>query len=585
MTGFSFRVPPRLKLFLSYYKPYRKLLVADLFCALVVAATALLLPLCARYVTQNVLQQKTAEPFAQIVFIGGVMLVLVGIQAVCNMFVDYRGHGMGALMESDMRSDLFAHCQKLSFAFYDEQRTGQLMSRITNDLFAISELCHHGPEDLTIAVLKFAGAFIILMTINVPLTIILFLFMPLMTVYALYFNRKVNAALMRSRARIGDVNAQVEDTLAGIRVVKAFTNEALEQQKFARQNEQFVASRLAGYKSETFFYNGMEVFVHLFTITVIVVGGAGIVLNALNLTDVVTFLLYVGSLMEPIHRVVNLARLYQEGITGFNRFLEIMEIEPAIQDAPQAVDLKHVQGHIEFRNVSFRYRDDHECVLKGLSVSIKAGEYVALVGSSGVGKTTLCTLIPRFYEVTEGQILVDGQDVRHIRQCALRNHIGVVQQETYLFAGSIADNIRYGKPDASDDAIVEAARRAHAHEFIMALPEGYATDVGQRGIKLSGGQKQRLSIARVFLKNPPIIILDEATSALDNESENAVQEAMESLFVNRTVLVIAHRLSTVRHAQRILVLTENGIDEQGTHDELLALNGLYARLYHFQLRL
>jgi ATP-binding cassette subfamily B protein len=585
MTGFSFRVPPRLKLFLSYYKPYRKLLVADLFCALVVAATALLLPLCARYVTQNVLQQKTAEPFAQIVFIGGVMLVLVGIQAVCNMFVDYRGHGMGALMESDMRSDLFAHCQKLPFAFYDEQRTGQLMSRITNDLFAISELCHHGPEDLTIAVLKFAGAFIILMTINVPLTIILFLFMPLMTVYALYFNRKMNAALMRSRARIGDVNAQVEDTLAGIRVVKAFTNEALEQQKFARQNEQFVASRLAGYKSETFFYNGMEVFVHLFTITVIVVGGAGIVLNALNLTDVVTFLLYVGSLMEPIHRVVNLARLYQEGITGFNRFLEIMEIEPAIQDAPQAVDLKHVQGHIEFQNVSFRYRDDHECVLKGLSVSIKAGEYVALVGSSGVGKTTLCTLIPRFYEVTEGQILVDGQDVRHIRQCALRNHIGVVQQETYLFAGSIADNIRYGKPDASDDAIVEAARRAHAHEFIMALPEGYATDVGQRGIKLSGGQKQRLSIARVFLKNPPIIILDEATSALDNESENAVQEAMESLFVNRTVLVIAHRLSTVRHAQRILVLTENGIDEQGTHDELLALNGLYARLYHFQLRL
>jgi ATP-binding cassette subfamily B protein len=585
MTGFSFRVPPRLKLFLSYYKPYRKLLVADLFCALVVAATALLLPLCARYVTQNVLQQKTAEPFAQIVFIGGVMLVLVGIQAVCNMVVDYRGHGMGALMESDMRSDLFAHCQKLSFAFYDEQRTGQLMSRITNDLFAISELCHHGPEDLTIAVLKFAGAFIILMTINVPLTIILFLFMPLMTVYALYFNRKMNAALMRSRARIGDVNAQVEDTLAGIRVVKAFTNEALEQQKFARQNEQFVASRLAGYKSETFFYNGMEVFVHLFTITVIVVGGAGIVLNALNLTDVVTFLLYVGSLMEPIHRVVNLARLYQEGITGFNRFLEIMEIEPAIQDAPQAVDLKHVQGHIEFQNVSFRYRDDHECVLKGLSVSIKAGEYVALVGSSGVGKTTLCTLIPRFYEVTEGQILVDGQDVRHIRQCALRNHIGVVQQETYLFAGSIADNIRYGKPDASDDAIVEAARRAHAHEFIMALPEGYATDVGQRGIKLSGGQKQRLSIARVFLKNPPIIILDEATSALDNESENAVQEAMESLFVNRTVLVIAHRLSTVRHAQRILVLTENGIDEQGTHDELLALNGLYARLYHFQLRL
>ncbi len=585
MTGFSFRVPLRLKIFLSYYKPYRKLLAADLFCALVVAGTALLLPLCARYVTQNVLQQKTADTFAQIMMVGVVMLALVGIQAVCNMFVDYRGHGMGALMESDMRSDLFAHCQKLSFAFYDEQRTGQLMSRITNDLFAISELCHHGPEDLTIAVLKFAGAFIILMTINVPLTIIIFLFMPLMTVYALYFNRRMNTALMRSRARIGDVNAQVEDTLAGIRVVKAFTNEALEQQKFVRQNEQFVASRLAGYKSETFFYNGMEVFVHLFTITVIVLGGAGIMLNALNLTDVLTFSLYVGSLMEPIHRTVNLARLYQEGITGFNRFIEIMEIEPDIQDAPHAVDLKHVQGHIEFRNVSFRYRDDHECVLKELSISIRAGEYVALVGSSGVGKTTLCTLIPRFYEVTEGQILLDGQDVRQLRQRALRNHIGVVQQETYLFAGSIADNIRYGKPDATDDDIVEAARRAHAHEFIMALPEGYATDVGQRGIKLSGGQKQRLSIARVFLKDPPIIILDEATSALDNQSEKAVQEAMESLFVNRTVLVIAHRLSTVRHAQRILVLTENGIDEQGTHDELLAQNGLYARLYNFQLRL
>ncbi len=575
----------RVRKFLSYYRPYLRLFFADMACAFVVSATALLLPLGARHITQNVLQANPGDALDEIIVVGIVMLGLVVIQTLSNLFVDYQGHMMGAMMESDMRSDLFEHYQKLSFRFYDEQQTGQLMSRVTNDLFWLSELYHHGPEDLAIALLKFAGVFVILMHINVTLTLIIFLFLPIMSVYTVYFNKRMNRALMRSKERIGDINSQVEDTLSGIRVVKSFTNEALEKQKFAYENARFVESRRAGYQSEAYFSAGMNAFTQIFTIAVIIFGGIGIVNTSLDLADLLTFLLYVGNLTEPIQRAVNIARLYQEGITGFNRFMEIMEVAPDIQDSVGAVELTHVQGNVVFQDVSFKYSENQSYVLKNISLNICVGEYVALVGTSGVGKTTLCTLIPRFYEVTEGEILLDGRNIRDIRLHSLRSNIGIVQQDVYLFAGTVADNIRYGKPDASREEIIDAARKANAHDFVMSLPDGYDTDIGQRGVKLSGGQKQRLSIARVFLKNPPIIIFDEATSALDNESEKAVQDSMERLTANRTMLVIAHRLSTVRNAHRIVVLTDSGIDEQGTHDELVALNGTYANLYHIQLRM
>ena len=511
------------------------------------------------------------------------MLVLVAVHTGCNMFVDYQGHMMGARMESDMRTELFDHYQKLSFSFYDEQKTGQLMSRITNDLFWISELAHHGPEDLAIAFLKFVGAFLILLTINVQLTLIIFLFVPFMAIYAFYFNRKMNSALQTSKERIGDINAQVEDTLTGIRVVKSFANESVEKKKFAYENKRFVNSRRNGYKSEAYFSNGLIASTQLVTIVVIIFGGVSIANSSLDLADLVTYLLYVGALIEPVQRVVNFARLYQEGITGFNRFMDILKIEPDIQESADAIELNHVQGHVEFRDVSFKYKNGNGHVLKNISLDIKAGDYIALVGSSGVGKTTLCSIIPRFYEVNEGQILLDGQNIKDIQLRSLRRHIGIVQQDIYLFAGTVADNIRYGKPEASEAEIIEAAQKANAHEFIMNLPSGYATDIGQRGVKLSGGQKQRLSIARVFLKDPPIIIFDEATSALDNESEKAVQDSLEKLTNNRTTFIIAHRLSTVRNAQRIIVLTDTGIDEQGTHDQLINLNGTYANLYNMQL--
>ncbi len=575
----------RSRKFLSYYKPYLGLFFADMACAFIVSATTLLLPLCTRYITKNILEGNAPNALNEIYTMGAVMLALVVVHTMCNMFVDYQGHMMGALMESDMRSELFEHYQKLSFSFYDEQKTGQLMTRITSDTFALSELYHHGPEDIAISMLNFAGAFIILVNINIQLTAIVFLFLPVMALYAFYFNRRMNIALRRSRDRIGDINTQVEDTLSGIRAVKSFTNEEMEGRKFNYENSRFVHSRRDGYKSEAYFSAGLIGFTQLMTIAVIIFGGARIVNASLDLSDLLTFLLCVGILIEPINRFANFTRLYQEGITGFDRVMEVLEVEPDIQDAADAIELTHVQGNVEFKAVSFKYKEDHEYVLKNISLNIKAGEYVALVGSSGVGKTTLCSLIPRFYEINEGEILLDGMNIGEIRLRSLRRNIGIVQQDVYLFAGTVADNIRYGKVDASRQEIVEAAKKANAHGFIMALPDEYDTDIGQRGVKLSGGQKQRLSIARVFLKNPPVIIFDEATSALDKESERAVQDSLEKLTDNRTTLVIAHRLSTVRNAQRIVVLTGNGIDEQGTHDELIALEGSYANLYNMQAKI
>ena len=576
---------PRTKKFLSYYKPYKRLFLADMFCALVVSTTALAFPLCANYITKTVLESNASDALAQIYRMGVVMVMLLLVHTLCNMFVDFQGHMMGAMMERDMRSELFEHFQKLSFGYYDEQKTGQLMTRITNDSFDMSELFHHGPEDIAISLLNFLGAFFIMLTVNFKLAWIIFLFLPIMAAYVIYSNHRMRIALRVSHARVGDINAQVEDALSGIRVVKSFTNEDIEKEKFAYENNRFLDSRRNVYRSEADFTAGMVFFTQLMPVAVIVFGSAAILNTSLDLPDLITFLLYVGILIEPIQRFSNFTRLYQEGIAGFERFMEVLEVEPDIQDADDAIELKQVQGKVEFSEVSFKYREDHDYVLKNISLTINAGEYIAVVGTSGVGKTTLCSLIPRFYEINAGQILIDGMDIRDVSLHSLRRNIGVVQQDVYLFSGTVAENIRYGKLDATRAEIMEAAQKANAHDFIMQLPAGYDTDIGQRGVKLSGGQKQRLSSARVFLKDPPILIFDEATSALDNESERAVQESLERLTNNRTTLVIAHRLSTIRNAQRILVLTANGVDEQGTHQELIASDGTYANLYNMQAKI
>ncbi|PEO39059.1 ABC transporter ATP-binding protein [Bacillus pseudomycoides] len=571
--------------FFSYYKPYLKLFLIILACALIVSSVSLVFPLLVRYITKDVLERDLSTALSKVLWIGGLMLVLVAVQNIGNYFVDYKGHEVGARMEGDMRSELFAHMQKLSFSFYDKEKTGQLMSRITNDLLMISELFHHGPEDYVKYIVRFVGAFFILFFINAPLTIAVFCFLPVLGVFSLYFNRLENRALRRNKERIGYINAQVEDSLAGIRVVKSFANEHVEIEKFNRENKRFLDSRKKFYKTEANFYNGIQTFIQLITITVVIFGSAKIVNNTLDLADLITFLLYVNFMIEPIQKLTQMNTLFQEGITGFQRFMEIMNLKPAIESNPNAVTLQAVRGEVEFKQVSFRYEDHLTDVLVNMSLQIHPGEFVAFVGPSGVGKTTLCSLIPRFYDVTEGEVLVDGINVRHIDLQSLRKSIGIVQQDVYLFAGTVMENIRYGNPAASDEEIMNAAKHANAHDFIMNLLNGYHSEIGQRGVKLSGGQKQRVSIARVFLKNPPILILDEATSALDNESESIIKESLELLAKGRTTIVIAHRLSTIRNVQRIIVVTKDGIVEQGTHDELLANNGMYANLYAKQFEL
>lgn len=569
-----------LRKMISYYKPYIKIFWLDMLFAALSAGVALVIPLVVRYVTSTLFYLSSDEILHQLPYIALFLLILLGVDCYSRFFIGNYGHVMGAKMEYNMRAEVFDHMQKLSFSFYDDAKVGQLMSRITSDLFEITELLHHGPENIILSVLKITGAFIILMNINGWLVLAAFIVLPFMFLFAFFLNRKMRRAFRRNREKIADINAQIEDNLSGIRVVKSFANEEIENKKFKKGNDGFLSAKKNSYHYMGSFQAGVGFFTTLIQVNVILAGGFLIAYQRVSISDLITFLLYIGVFTEPIRTLVDFTEQFQNGYTGFERFREIMDIMPDIKDSEDAKPLPAVKGNISFENVSFHYKENNNRVLHHINLDVPSGSYVALVGSSGAGKTTLCSLIPRFYDVTGGCVRIDGYDIRHVTLQSLRSQIGIVQQDVYLFAGSIYENIAYGKPGATKEEVIAAAKNANAHEFIMAFPDGYDTDIGQRGIKLSGGQKQRLSIARVFLKNPPILIFDEATSALDNESEKVVQDSLEKLARDRTTFVIAHRLTTIQNAEKILVLTEEGIAETGTHEELLAQGGIYEKLYH-----
>lgn len=568
-----------LKRFAPYFRKYKWVLLLDLFCAALTTVCELVLPLIVRYITDKGINDMAGLTMKVILYLGAIYLVLRIIDVAANYFMANVGHVMGARIETDMRKDLFSHLQDLSYSYYSNAKVGQLMARITSDLFDVTEFAHHCPEEYFIASLKFIVAFAILCTMNPWLTLIIFAIIPVMIYCSMRFSTSMRTAFKRSRNQIGELNSQVEDSLLGVRVVKSFANESIEEKKFREGNEGFLNIKKEAYRYMAAFQSTTRFFDGLMYILVVVVGAMFMIQGKINAADLIAYLLYVTMLLTSIRRIVEFTEQFQRGMTGIERFLEVMDEPVEIKDEEGAIPLEKVKGDICFDQVSFRYSDGEKDVLSNINLQVKAGENVALVGPSGGGKTTLSNLIPRFYDVTSGKILIDGQDIKKVTLHSLRSQIGVVQQDVYLFSGSIYDNIEYGSPGACKEEIIEAAKLAGAHEFIMELSEGYDTYVGERGVKLSGGQKQRISIARVFLKNPPVLILDEATSALDNESEYLVQQSLEKLTKGRTTFTIAHRLTTIRNASMILVLTDEGIIEQGGHDELMKKGGAYARLY------
>ncbi len=568
-----------IKRFVPYFKKYKWILILDLICASLTTVCELVFPMLVRYITNMGIYHLNELTVMSVLQIGLLYLVLRIIDSAANFYMADTGHIMGARIETDMRRDLFAHLEKLSHAYYAEHKVGQLMARMTSDLFDITEFAHHCPEEFFIAGLKIIVSFIILCSVNVPLTLIMFAALPLIFLLVKFFNTRMRKAFKAQRNQIGEINSQVEDTLLGMRVVKSFANEDIEAEKFEEGNEKFLDTKKIGYFYMAGFQTSNRAFEGLMYLVVVVAGAIFMIHGKINPADLTAYLLYVSTLLATLRTIIQFTEQFQRGMTGIERFLEIMDAPEDITEKENAVELKDVKGDIVFEDVAFRYGDANENVLSHINLDIKQGDSIALVGPSGGGKTTLCNLIPRFYDVTEGRILIDGVDVKDATLHSLRNSIGVVQQDVYLFSGTVYENIAYGLPGADMDAVEEAAKRAGAHDFIMALPDGYDTYVGERGVKLSGGQKQRISIARVFLKNPPILILDEATSALDNENERLVQKSLEQLAKGRTVLTIAHRLTTIRNAKTILVLTENGIEESGTHKELIEKGGLYADMY------